>query len=179
MKGGVKMNSKITETLENEKRYYHVRPVDFLDLMFYGNKLVRAYNHKLNKEYRGKNLDVFTENYDLFNRYYRQAVTDLAEYRTKAKQMRLDTSRPPSVKRTPSMPEPNGYVCVAGHRIIARAPNMIEARKSAVRYAKTGSAGIEIYRGSEYVGEVHLHYGTAIFETKTYARAVKSDGTLI
>lgn len=174
----MKMPSKIKEFTENGKNLFLVCPVDFLDLIFYGNKLVRAYNHKLNKEYRGKNLDVFTGDYDLFNRYYRQAVTDLAEYRTKAK-MRSDALRPPSVKRTPPMPEPNGYVCVIGHRIIARAPNMIEARKSAVRYAKTGSAGIEIYRGSEYVGMVYMKYGTAMFKTRTYARAVKSDGTLI
>lgn len=172
------MQSKIKEFTENGKNLFLVRPVDFLDLVFYGNKLVRAYNHKLNKEYRGKNLDVFTEDYDLFNRYYRQAVTDLAEYRTKTK-MRSDAlSRPPSVKRIQPRPEPNGYVCTVGHRIIARAPNMIDARKAAVRYAKTESAGIEIYRGAEYVGKVYMKYGTAMFETRTYARAVKSDGTL-
>lgn len=175
----MKMQSKIKEFTEDGKKLFLVRPVDFLDLVFYGNKLVRAYNHKLNKEYRGKNLDVFTEDYDLFNRYYRQAVTDLAEYRTKAK-MRSDTLRPPSVKRTPPMPEPNGYVCVAGHRIIARAPTLTDARKAAVRYAKTDSTGIEIYRGTEYVGKVYMRYGTAIFETRAYAnaRAVRSDGTL-
>lgn len=174
------MQSKIKEFTENGKNLFLVRPVDFLDLIFYGNRLVRAYNHKLNKEYRGKNLDVFTEDYDLFNRYYRQAVTDLAEYRTKAK-MRSDTTfRPPSVKRTQPMPEPKGYVCVVGHRIIARASNLIDARKAAVRYAKTDFVGIiEIYRGAEYVGKVYMKYGTtAIFETRTYARAVRSDGTL-
>lgn len=173
------MQSSIREFTEKGQKYYLVQPVGFLDLTFKGNKLVRAFNRKLNKEYKGTGLSVFTEEYDLFNRYYIQAVMDLSEYKSDAKRkVACEIEEKRARKKASPAAEPTLYVCIMHGKVVARSPTMLGARKFAVKHAGSGNV-VQIWRGDEFVGDVCILWGTAVFRTQTYKRALREDGTLL
>ena len=175
------MQSSIREFTEKGQKYYLVQPIGFLDLTFKGNKLVRAFNRKLNKEYKGAGLSVFTEEYDLFNRYYIQAVMDLSEYKSDARRkIAREIEEKRAKKKVIPAAEPTSYVCIMHGKVVARSPTMLGARKAAIKHAGYGNT-VYIWRGDEFVGDVSILRGTAVFRTRGYksVRALREDGALL
>lgn len=174
------MQSSISEFTEKGQKYYLVQPVGFLDLTFKGNKLVRAFNRKLNKEYKGTGLSVFTEEYDLFNRYYIQAVRDLSEYKSDAKRkIAREIEEKRAKKKVIPASEPTPYACVMHGKVVARSSTILEARKFAVKHVGHGNT-VSIWRGDEFVGDVCIFGDIAVFRTRGYksVRVLREDGTL-
>lgn len=149
-------------------------------MTFKGNKLVRAFNRKLNKEYKGAGLSVFTEEYDLFNRYYIQAVMDLSEYKSDAKRkIAREIEEKRARKKASPAAEPTLYVCIMHGKVVARSHTMQGACKFAVKHVGYGNT-VAIWRGDEFVGDVCILRGTAVFRTRGYKSVspLKEDGTL-
>lgn len=177
------MQSKIKQITEDGKKLYLVQPNTFLDLYFNEKRLVKAYNRKIGKWYKGKNVDVFTTDYDLFNKYYRQAFNDLREYRSDSRNslrdrladMRFEKAKP-SQQITA---EPNGYTCVVKNRPYIRTASLQDARKKAVYLIRNRQADmVEIWRGQKYIGYVYRNMNGYMYRTDDRMIVLKQDGSI-
>lgn len=165
---------------EDGKILYIVQPVLYMELTFNGHRrLVKAINHRLRKTYRGKALSVFTTDYDLFNKYYRQALDDLTLYVSDHRYAVKDAVEGvwlEPVKREPSV-NMDALICITDKKVVTHVPNIISARKTAMQSLMRGARKVEIWKGTKFIGEVYTKHNTFIFRTKVSEKVLKSDGT--